>query len=131
MIEVRNLTKHFGTTVAVDDLSFDVSPGMVTGFLGPNGAGKSTTMRAIIGLDRPSAGHITVDGRAYVDLPAPLRESGPSSTPERSTAAGGPISTCSAWRRATASPAGASTRSWTWSGSPTWPASGPAGSRSA
>ena len=76
MIEVRNLTKHFGTTVAVDDLSFDVSPGMVTGFLGPNGAGKSTTMRAIIGLDRPSAGHITVNGRAYKDLPAPLREVG-------------------------------------------------------
>jgi ABC-2 type transport system ATP-binding protein len=76
MIEVRNLTKHFGTTVAVDDLSFDVSPGMVTGFLGPNGAGKSTTMRAIIGLDRPSSGHIAVNGRAYVDLPAPLREVG-------------------------------------------------------
>ncbi len=76
MIEVRNLTKRFGTTVAVDDLSFDVSAGMVTGFLGPNGAGKSTTMRAIIGLDRPSAGHITVNGRAYLDLPAPLREVG-------------------------------------------------------
>jgi ABC-2 type transport system ATP-binding protein len=76
MIEVRSLTKHFGTTVAVDDLSFDVSPGMVTGFLGPNGAGKSTTMRMIIGLDRPTSGHITVHGRAYVDLPAPLREVG-------------------------------------------------------
>ena len=76
MIEVRNLTKRFGLTVAVDDLSFDVSPGMVTGFLGPNGAGKSTTMRTIIGLDRPSAGQITVNGRAYVDLPAPLREVG-------------------------------------------------------
>jgi ABC-2 type transport system ATP-binding protein len=76
MIEVRNLTKHFGTTVAVDDLSFDVSPGMVTGFLGPNGAGKSTTMRMIIGLDRPTSGHITVHGRPYVDLPAPLREVG-------------------------------------------------------
>ena len=76
MIEVRNLTKRFGPTVAVDDLSFDVSPGMVTGFLGPNGAGKSTTIRAIIGLDRPSAGHIRVNGRAYVDLPAPLREVG-------------------------------------------------------
>jgi ABC-2 type transport system ATP-binding protein len=76
MIEVRNLTKHFGTTVAVDDLSFDVSPGMVTGFLGPNGAGKSTTMRMIIGLDRPTSGHIAVHGRAYVDLPAPLREVG-------------------------------------------------------
>jgi ABC-2 type transport system ATP-binding protein len=76
MIEVRNLTKHFGTTVAVDDLSVDVSPGMVTGFLGPNGAGKSTTMRMIIGLDRPTSGNITVHGRAYVDLPAPLREVG-------------------------------------------------------
>jgi ABC-2 type transport system ATP-binding protein len=76
MIEVRNLTKRFGTTLAVDDLSFDVSPGMVTGFLGPNGAGKSTTMRAVIGLDRPTSGRITVNGRAYVDLPAPLREVG-------------------------------------------------------
>jgi ABC-2 type transport system ATP-binding protein len=76
MIEVRNLTKRFGTSVAVDDLSFDVRPGMVTGFLGPNGAGKSTTMRAIIGLDRPSSGRVTVNGRAYVDLPAPLREVG-------------------------------------------------------
>ncbi|HTW10810.1 MAG TPA: ABC transporter ATP-binding protein [Acidimicrobiales bacterium] len=76
MIEVRNLTKRFGPTVAVDDLSFDVHPGMVTGFLGPNGAGKSSTMRAIIGLDRPSSGHITVNGRAYVDLAAPLREVG-------------------------------------------------------
>ncbi len=76
MIEVRNLSKHFGTTVAVDNLSFDVRPGMVTGFLGPNGAGKSTTMRTIIGLDRPTAGHITVNGRAYADLPAPLREVG-------------------------------------------------------
>ncbi len=104
MIEVRNLTKHFGTTVAVDDLSFDVSPGMVTGFLGPNGAGKSTTMRMIIGLDRPTSGNITVHGRAYVDLPAPLREVGPCSTPERSMAADVPISTCSAWRKVTASP---------------------------
>jgi ABC-2 type transport system ATP-binding protein len=76
MIEVRNLTKQFGTSVAVHDLSFDVHPGMVTGFLGPNGAGKSTTMRAIIGLDRPSSGRVTVNGRAYVDLPAPLREVG-------------------------------------------------------
>ena len=76
MIEVRNLSKHFGATVAVDGLSFEVKPGMVTGFLGPNGAGKSTTMRVILGLDRPSSGEITVNGRAYVDLPAPLREVG-------------------------------------------------------
>jgi ABC-2 type transport system ATP-binding protein len=76
MIEVRNLTKKFGTTVAVDDLSFDVKPGLVTGFLGPNGAGKTTTMRVILGLDHPSAGSVLVDGRTYHDLPAPLREVG-------------------------------------------------------
>lgn len=76
MIEVRNLTKHFGGTVAVDDLSFDVHPGRVTGFLGPNGAGKTTTMRAILGLDRPNKGTISVNGRSYVELPAPLREVG-------------------------------------------------------
>lgn len=76
MIEVRRLTKRFGTTTAVDDLSFEVRPGIVTGFLGPNGAGKTTTMRAVLGLDRPTSGEITVNGRAYVDLPAPLREMG-------------------------------------------------------
>ena len=56
MIEVRGLTKRYGATLAVDDLSFDVEPGKVTGFLGPNGAGKSTTMRMMLGLDRPTAG---------------------------------------------------------------------------
>jgi ABC-2 type transport system ATP-binding protein len=56
MIEVTNLTKHYGSNVAVDDLSFTVKPGVVTGFLGPNGAGKSTTMRMILGLDRPTEG---------------------------------------------------------------------------
>jgi ABC-2 type transport system ATP-binding protein len=76
MIEARNLTKHFGSTVAVNDLSFDVKPGVVTGFLGPNGAGKTTTMRMILGLDHPSGGQVTVAGRRYRDLPAPLREVG-------------------------------------------------------
>src|ERR1700730_12398776 len=59
-IEARGLTKRYGTTVAVDDLSFDVLPGQVTGFLGPNGAGKSTTLRMILGLDTPSAGSVTI-----------------------------------------------------------------------
>lgn len=72
MIEVRNLTKRYGSTVAVDDLSFTVHPGLVTGFLGPNGAGKSTTMRLIIGLDRPTSGTVTVDGKPYRDHAAPL-----------------------------------------------------------
>lgn len=76
MIEVDNVTKRYGDKVAVSDLSFRVTPGIVTGFLGPNGAGKSTTMRVILGLDRPTAGHATVNGRAYVNLPAPLREVG-------------------------------------------------------
>jgi ABC-2 type transport system ATP-binding protein len=76
MIEVRNLTKRFGPAVAVDNLSFDVHPGSVTGFLGPNGAGKTTTMRVIIGLDHASSGAAVVNGRSYVDLPAPLREVG-------------------------------------------------------
>ena len=76
MIEARNLSKHYGRTVAVDDLSFDVLPGKVTGFLGPNGAGKTTTMRLILGLDRPNGGAVRVNGRPYRDLPAPLREVG-------------------------------------------------------
>ena len=76
MIEVRGLSKRYGQTVAVDDLSFDAVPGIVTGFLGPNGAGKSTTMRMILGLDHPSAGSATVGGRVYRDLLAPMREVG-------------------------------------------------------
>ncbi len=76
MIDVRGLTKRYGEKVAVEDLSFTVQPGVVTGFLGPNGAGKSTTMRLILGLDRPSAGSATVNGRAYAELRAPLREVG-------------------------------------------------------
>jgi ABC-2 type transport system ATP-binding protein len=76
VIEVRNLTKRYGDFVAVDDMSFTVPPGIVTGFLGPNGAGKSTTMRMILGLDRPTSGTATVNGRSYADLPAPLCEMG-------------------------------------------------------
>jgi ABC-2 type transport system ATP-binding protein len=76
MIEARNLTKHYGKTLAVDDLSFDVKPGVVTGFLGPNGAGKTTTMRMLLGLDHPNRGKATFQGRFYRDLPAPLREVG-------------------------------------------------------
>jgi len=76
VIEARGLTKRFGDVVAVDDLSFDVRPGTVTGFLGPNGSGKSTTMRMIMGLDVPVSGTVTVSGRRYHDLPWPLREVG-------------------------------------------------------
>jgi ABC-2 type transport system ATP-binding protein len=76
MIEARGLVKHYGSTLAVSDLSFSVRPGLVTGFLGPNGAGKTTTMRMILGLDAPTQGSVTVGGRRYRDLPAPMREVG-------------------------------------------------------
>ena len=76
MIEARHLTKRYGDTTAVEDLSFTVRPGVVTGFLGPNGAGKSTTMRMILGLDAPTSGSVTVNGRAYAEHPAPLHQVG-------------------------------------------------------
>ncbi|HWE70832.1 MAG TPA: ATP-binding cassette domain-containing protein, partial [Acidimicrobiales bacterium] len=76
MIEVTGITKRYGETVAVDDLSFEVKPGQITGFLGPNGAGKSTTMRMIMGLDMPDAGETRVNGIPYQGLTWPLREVG-------------------------------------------------------
>jgi ABC-2 type transport system ATP-binding protein len=76
MIRTQALTKRYGSTLAVDDLSFAVEPGRVTGFLGPNGSGKSTTMRVILGLDRPTEGAAFVDGRPYRDLKDPLRTVG-------------------------------------------------------
>ena len=76
MIEVRGLTKRYGAKTAVDNLSFAIEPGRVTGFLGPNGAGKTTTMRCILGLDYPDAGTVTVDGKVYQNLAFPMREVG-------------------------------------------------------
>lgn len=76
MIVADNLTKRYGAKTAVDGVSFTVAPGRVTGFLGPNGAGKSTTMRMIVGLDRPSAGRVTVGGQDYRHLRSPLTEVG-------------------------------------------------------
>jgi ABC-2 type transport system ATP-binding protein len=76
MIEARGLAKDYGAKRAVDDLTFTVKPGIVTGFLGPNGSGKSTTMRLILGLDRPTAGDVTVNGKHYRDHAAPLHEVG-------------------------------------------------------
>ncbi|SBT37047.1 ABC transporter ATP-binding protein [Micromonospora auratinigra] len=76
MITLRGLTKRFGPTTAVDDLTLDIGPGQVTGFLGPNGAGKSTTMRMVLGLDRPTAGRALVDGRPYRELRHPLYQVG-------------------------------------------------------
>jgi ABC-2 type transport system ATP-binding protein len=76
MIQVHDVTKRYGSTVAVDGLSFEVRAGEVTGFLGPNGAGKSTTMRMMVGLDAPTSGRVTIDGRRYRDLRFPLRHVG-------------------------------------------------------
>lgn len=76
MIEARNLAKRYGAKTAVDGVSFTVQPGKVTGFLGPNGAGKSTTMRMIVGLDRPTTGDVTVNGKHYSGHKAPLHEVG-------------------------------------------------------
>ena len=76
MIEARGLTKRYGDTLAVDDLSFRVEPGKITGFLGPNGAGKTTTMRLILGLDHPTSGTVTVNDRPFDRLAHPMREVG-------------------------------------------------------
>src|SRR5947199_7012265 len=76
MIEVRGLSKRYGDKIAVNNLSFDVVPGKVTGFLGPNGAGKTTTMRLMLGLDYPDTGAVTIDGKPYATLANPMREVG-------------------------------------------------------
>jgi len=76
MIEAEGLSKRYGDTLAVDDLSFSVAPGKITGFLGPNGAGKTTTMRLILGLDRPTAGRVTVNGKPFGQADQPMRQVG-------------------------------------------------------
>lgn len=76
MITVKNLTKQYKNTTVVDDLTFDISPGEITGFLGPNGAGKSTTMRMILGLDEPTKGSAMIDGKHYHDFTEPLKKVG-------------------------------------------------------
>ena len=76
MIEAIDLTKRFGDTLAVNNLSFKVEPGVVTGFLGPNGAGKSTTMRMLLGLDNPTSGRVLIDGQRYQEIHNPLRKVG-------------------------------------------------------
>ena len=111
MIQLQNLTKRYGDVVAVDDLTFDVRPGIVTGFLGPNGAGKSTTMRMILGLDRPTAGSVTVNGRAYRESTAPLH----CWTARRWARAARPATTSWAWAPRWASERVGSTSCWTWS----------------
>jgi len=93
MIEARGLVKHYRSTLAVDNLSFDVRPGTVTGFLGPNGAGKSTTMRMIMGLDRPDAGQARIGGRATATCADRSARWARCSRPRRSTRAAPPAPT--------------------------------------
>jgi ABC-2 type transport system ATP-binding protein len=76
MIEAEGLSKRYGDTLAVDSLSFSVAPGKITGFLGPNGAGKTTTMRLILGLDRPTAGQVTINGKPFNQASQPMRQVG-------------------------------------------------------
>ena len=97
----RGLTKHYGEKVAVEDLSFTVRPGVVTGFLGPNGSGKSTTMRMIMGLDAPNRGRVRVNGQRFRDLRWPLREVGALLEAARSIPDAPPGHTCSCWPRRT------------------------------
>ena len=113
MIEARGLTKRYGDKVAVDNISFTVEPGTVTGFLGPNGAGKSTTMRMIMGLDKPTSGKVTINGRPYRQLSLPCARSAPCWTPRACTARAAPATTCASWPPPTASPPSGSMRSST------------------
>ncbi len=95
MITATGLTKRYGDTVAVDGLTFEAKPGIVTGFLGPNGAGKTTSMRLILGLDSPTAGTVTVNGRPYRDKDAPMQEVGALIDP--SAVHGGRAATSGEW----------------------------------
>jgi len=94
MIEAHELTKRYGDTTAVHSLSFTIAPGTVTGFPGPNGAGNSTTMRMIMGLDRPTSGTVTVNGKPYRQHRSPLREVGGLLEASACTPAAAPAHTC-------------------------------------
>ena len=110
MIEIREITKRFGSTVAVDDLSFDVHPGRVTGFLGPNGSGKSTTMRCMLGLDRFERGTTRSTASSTASSTGRCTRSARCSTPATSTRPDPGATTCAGWPPATASPRRGSTR---------------------
>jgi energy-coupling factor transporter ATP-binding protein EcfA2 len=115
VIEVRGLTKRFGPVQAVNDLSFDVDGGTVTGFLGPNGAGKTTTLRMLLGLVKPAAGTAVINGRTYAQLPGRLHHVGAVLEASGIHPAGPPAITCgSARRRAGSAPAGWTPCSSSW-----------------
>ena len=111
MIEAHELTKRYGDTTAVHSLSFTIAPGTVTGFLGPNGAGKSTTMRMIMGLDRPTSGTVTVNGKPYRQHRARYARSAPCWRQAPCTPAAAPAHTCAPWPPPTTSRPPGSARS--------------------
>jgi ABC-2 type transport system ATP-binding protein len=125
MIEAHDLTKRYGDTTAVQSLSFTIAPRTVTGFLGPNGAGKSTTMRLIMGLDRPTPGTVTVNGKPYGQHRSPLREVGALLDAKACTPAAAPARTCARRPPPTTSRPPASASS---SRGPAWPGPRPSGS---
>ena len=116
MITAHSLTKRYGAATAVDNLTFEVPPGVVTGFLGPNGSGKSTTMRMIMGLDVPDSGSALIGGQPYAELAWPLREVGALLDAKAFHPAAPPATTCGGWPSPTTSPSAGSTRSSTRSG---------------
>ena len=118
-IVVAGLTKTYGTLPAVDDLSFTVEPGTITGFLGPNGAGKTTTLRMLLGLITPDAGTATISGHPYRALPPPTTRSARSWRPPASTPPAAAATTCASTAPSTATHPSAPTRSWNSWASPT------------
>jgi len=124
-IEACGLTKRYGDKTAVDDLSFTVRPGMVTGFLGPNGAGKTTTMRLILGLDSPTKGKVTVNGKPFSALYSPMRELGALLDAKAVHGGRSAYSHLLCLRRPTTSRVSGLTRCFPSSGCRRWPASGP------
>src|SRR5215469_12934272 len=121
VISVSHLTKRYGPVLAVDDLSFDVHPGKVTGFLGPNGAGKTTTLRILLGLAAPTAGSATIGGAEYRTLPDPMRQVGAALDSNTSRTAG--LARC--WTRSgcpTPRAAGSAATRWACASGSAWPA---------
>ena len=117
-IAVEALTKRYGTVAAVDDLTFRLAPGRITGFLGPNGAGKSTTIRILLGLARPTCGRATINGRRYAELRDPLRQIGALTGPDVFIPGGPAGRRCGSPRGPPGSPASGSRRCLISPGSP-------------
>ena len=117
-IEVDRLTKQYGAVRAVDDLSFTLEPGSITGFVGPNGSGKSTTLRMMLGLTRPTAGRALIDGKSYLELKGLRGSSAPSPTRTSSTRVDVDETPFGCSRRRAASPTPGSMRFSSWSTSP-------------